>query len=161
MEKGQIFALALIFGLVGCATGSSRSVRQASFVEAEYAPYREKGTASISGQAFLRTRGGDVKLGAGLTVVMHPVTSYSTEWFERYVIRGKSIEDLDPRAASYVRETIADGEGRFRFNNLPAGEYYLSCYIRWFITATRISGGWAYGKASVASGEHAEAVVTR
>ncbi len=54
MEKGQIFALALIFGLVGCATGSSRSVRQASFVEAEYAPYREKGTASISAQAFMQ-----------------------------------------------------------------------------------------------------------
>ena len=42
---------------------------------AEYAPFLEEGTGVVSGQAFMKTRGGDVKLGAGNTVTLDPITA--------------------------------------------------------------------------------------
>lgn len=138
--------------------------RLAVFNETEYAAYAQPGTGVIEGQAFLRTRGGDVKLAAGHKVNLNPVTTYSTEWFERLCKRHEDIEDADQRAAAYLRQCVADGEGRFRFEGLPAGEYYLMCRIVWEAFTGRYTeetGGIAYAKVTVHDGKTARAVVTR
>jgi hypothetical protein len=62
--------------------------RLVPFNEDEYLPYAGDGDATITGQAFLKTRGGDVKYGAGNTIFMNPVTSYSTEWMDRAILGG-------------------------------------------------------------------------
>ena len=73
----------------GCATMQPQRVpRTAVFNEDEYATYAGDGTATITGQAFVKTRGGDVKFGAGNKVFLNPVTTYSTEWYQKYVIGG-------------------------------------------------------------------------
>ena len=41
------------------------------------------------------------------------------------VLGGKHLEPGDPRAQAYQRTAVADGEGRFVFADLPAGEYYV------------------------------------
>lgn len=123
---------ALVLGLAtGCAHGPRYYPRDMPFVEEEYAPYARRGSATIQGVAYLETSSGRVILGAGSRVYLNPVTSYSREWFDRYVREGLLLEDPDPRLDRYVRETRANRYGRFRFEGVPAGEYYLASPIIW------------------------------
>ena len=152
--------------LSGCVTPVTPppAKRQAAFVESEFAPYAGTGTSTITGQAFLKTRSGELRFGAGCEVVMVPVTPYTTETGERAVLRNERLEAPDPRYAAYRRTTIADGNGNFEFRNIPAGSYYLSCDIRWeYATQYGLSatGGTAFGKTTVAAGATTKVIVTR
>ena len=155
-------ALALLATLLAaCQTAPAQlAPRRAVFVEAEYAPFAGTGSSSIEGQAFMRTRGGGVRYGAGCTVACNPATSYSTEWYERHVLGGERLAAHDRRTEPYLRTTVADAEGRFRFDGLPPGDYYLACQIVWD-AGMMMTGGWACAKASVADGQVARVVVTR
>lgn len=145
-----------------CAVGCGPAARQATFNEAEYLPYGHPGSASIAGQAFLKTRSGDVKYGAGNDVYLNPVTSYSTEWWNRSVVRGEKLEPPDDRAGRYLKTVIADGEGRFEFKNLPPGDYYVFCPVYWEVPAgyvSSITGGNTGVKVSLKSGERANVIL--
>jgi hypothetical protein len=137
--------------------------RQAQFNPEEYAPYDAQGSSSIHGQAFLKTRGGDVKYGAGNDVLLMPVGSYSTEIWKVSVVQGNRLaEDTDERFKKYIRQTVADGEGRFRFENLSSGEYYAMSYISWEVPSTtglKKTGGWAGAKIKVGEGEKVETIL--
>lgn len=156
----------VLLGLSGCLTQTPYQ-RQAPFIEAEYKPYAVAGTGSISGQAFLKTRAGDVKYGAGNEVWLNPVTTYSTEWFENAVIPYRAITPPDRRTSDYARRTIADAEGRFKFERLPPGEYYAVCSIIWqypggYQGSLVSTGSIAYAKVRVGDGEQvANVIVTR
>ncbi len=156
MRHHLIAAVLIVAAVCGCAPVE----RQAVFIEQEYIPYAEEGTSSIMGQAFLRTWSGDVKLGAGLPVILTPVTSYSAEWFEIEVLVGRRLAAGDPRAMRYARSTICDAEGRFAFRNIPPGNYYLTCEIYWEID-DEWSGDTAYAIVEVGPDKRVEAIVTR
>jgi len=137
--------------------------RSANFNEAEYAPYVDPGTGKVIGQAFLRTRKGDFKYGS--SVLLIPVTTYSTEWFQG-VTHHVYLEPADSRENKYFREVLTDEEGRFEFENLPEGSYYLISKIYWreFPTSSghpRLRGGVACSTAKVKNGETIKTDVTR
>lgn len=144
--------------LAGCAAPKARTT---VFDPAEYVPFSRTGTGAVEGQAFLKTKGGDVKVGAGEPVYLNPVTAYSTEFYETYVVGYNEIEAADPRAAEFRRDMIADGEGRFRFEGLPSGDYYLHCAIHWHYSEYGQTGGIAHARVTVRDGEVTRAVVTR
>lgn len=151
-----------VIGLMGCH--AAPQPRMVQFDEAEYTRYGSDGTGAITGQAFLKTRAGDVKYGAGCTVILNPVTSYSTEWYTRWVVGGVALEPGDQRASKYTRQVIADGEGRFAFQGLPEGEYYVASQIIWeYPTRYGLSttGGNVYAQVSVTEGETETIVLTR
>ena len=138
--------------------------RTAVYSPAEYAPYARAGTGKITGQAFLKTVGGEVRYGAGNTVALHPATSLTNEWFTKVVVQGRDLVPGDLRANDYRRITTADAEGRFEFNNLPPGEYYVTCGITWGVPSdigVLPTGGIAYARATVRNGETTKVVVTR
>ncbi len=141
------------------------AARERPFVALEYEAYRVDGAGSISGQAFLKTRGGDVKFGAGNVVHLKPVTTYSEEWFEREILGGEELEAADARADHYHWTTRADGFGGFLFQSIPPGRYYLTCRITWEIPRReqgfREAGGWAWAKVTVRDDRETRAVVTR
>ena len=60
-----------------------------------------------------------------------PVTSLTNEWFTKVVVQGVPLVAGNPHADDYRRIAIADGEGRFEFDNLPPGDYYVTCEITW------------------------------
>lgn len=164
--------LVLLIGILsGCVAPRPAAPRLVPLNTEEYARYRGTGTAVIYGEAFLRTRGGNVKKGTGSKVFMNPVTTYSTEWFERQVIGGQLLEAADERARPYLRETIADSDGRFEFIDLPAGDYYLVSPIFWEVPQQNTfnpadvymtdTGGFAHTRVTVAPGERKRVVVTR
>lgn len=115
----------------------------------------------IEGQAFLVTKSGEVKYGAGKLVYLNPVTTYSTEWHTHQVIGHKDAGPNDSRTRPYHREMVADATGRFRFEGLPPGDYYLACPIIWHIDMYSTSGGWAHAQVKVEDGKVTHAVVTR
>ena len=140
----------------------------APFDETEYLKYEGNGSSTITGQAFMKTRAGDVKYGAGDPVFLNPVTSHSTAWWDRAVLQNRRVGLQDPRADKYTRTAIADGEGRFTFANLPAGDYYITCPISWdyvesgsFGPYARATGGRAFSQVKVGPGETVATVVTR
>jgi hypothetical protein len=118
----------VLFGLIVAATfASCRHQIVTPFNENEFLPYARFGTSTIQGQAFLKTRGGEVRYAAGNTVYLMPVTSYSREI---YSFR-EMPSQVDERLYIFLRTTTADGSGNFEFKNIPAGEYYIECGIFW------------------------------
>lgn len=147
--------------LSGCARE-----RQAEFRESEFAQYATKGTAKITGQAFSKTMGGEVRYAAGNEVILRPSNSYFDEWFEVEIVGQHRLKpEEDPRAATYTRKTQADGEGRFEFEGLPPGTYHLACYLIWYVPNGRggldPTGGWTHATVTIGNGETKKVVVTR
>ena len=104
-----------------------------SFEESSLAFREASGAASISGQAFVRSASGDVKLGAGCRVVLLPDIAWTREWRDKVVVAGMQPTDDGhyARLGELSRSTTADVEGRFRFDKLPAGKWILTCAISW------------------------------
>jgi len=136
--------------------------RHAQFNQEEYTSYGGFGTGIISGEVFLTTQGSDVKKAAGNKVFLNPVTTYSTEWFERQIIGGQHLKEPDPRTFPYHHETVVDSDGKFAFENLPLGAYYLACELSWEGPGQKsVTVGWAYAKVHLKAGEHKKVVLTR
>ncbi|NUJ59366.1 carboxypeptidase-like regulatory domain-containing protein [Halomonas sp. BMC7] len=102
-----------------------RVPRQVRFPEGEYAALEKTGTASIRGRLYQRDARGNLVPGAGETVSIAPVTTYSAEAAE-VVLSGRAIAPADPRAREYTHYARTDGDGNFVANGLPAGEYYVA-----------------------------------
>jgi uncharacterized protein YodC (DUF2158 family) len=109
---------------------------QNAFNESDLQPYLTKGSAFIIGQAFLKTRGGDLKFGAGCKVSLFTATPYFEEWFDGEVVNETLFHKQDVDSLLQVvqkykcgQNCVADGSGNFSFRYLPAGRYLLYCKI--------------------------------
>src|SRR5215211_3890069 len=119
----------LLVALVGCAANAPPAApRQVAFDSAEYAPYGKAGSGQIRGQVLFQIESDQVKPGAGKKVILSPVTSYSTEWWLQEVVGGQRLQPADARALPFQRVSRADGQGRFQFEGLPPGDYYLASW---------------------------------
>ena len=149
--------------LTGCVSTPKTTQRQATFMEEEYALYRVKGSGRIVGQVFMKTRGGDVKYGAGSRVALNPVTSYSTEWFN-LTMKGVRISEADSRVDQFSRKTIADASGSFEFTDLPAGSYYIVSQVVWeHVSGSAIlpTGGMVGQRVGVTNDQTTRAILTK
>jgi hypothetical protein len=137
----RVFTASLVgAAALACARATGPAAREAPFIETEYTQYAYAGTGSISGQVVLRDEAGQTRPAAGSVVSLNPVTSYSTEWWNRTVVGGLNLRSADEREQKYLRTAVADEEGRFAFADLPRGEY--------FVVAALNSGPAPAGKAS-------------
>ena len=96
---------------------------------------------------------------------LKPATTYSTEWFRREVVDGKTLSPPDARATPFGRSTKANENGEFCFDDLPSGHYYLAACTRWerplTMYQTRPSWRWSYAEITVRDGERAQATLSR
>tara|TARA_R110002167_G_scaffold243977_3_gene449644 strand:- start:51493 stop:52032 length:540 start_codon:yes stop_codon:yes gene_type:complete len=128
------------------------------------------GQNHVSGQCFLKTRGGDVKTCAGNKVMLNPISSYSTQ-FVKAVIKqnygvGVELGLVDNRIYNYLVEVIADGDGRFSFYNVPDGDYYIYSTVTWeagtgYNGANQLQGGWVFKEILVDSKSRNEHILTK
>jgi len=165
MKRLGLFGVSIglaVLGIAGCATPYQP---QQIFNMFEFFPYQTKGTATIRGSAFLKTRGGEVRLGAGNEVELVPLVPYIEERLQVGTIRGVPLPPRDSRVDAFSRKTIADAQGNFEFTGLPAGRYVLYCAIVWEVPfgsyTTQQTGGTAYAVVTVKEGETAKVIVTR
>ncbi len=118
-------------GCVGHYRPASATWRMESvFSRADHAAFSRKGQATVRGQGFVKTRGGDVKTCAGEKVFLVPDTPYFREWL-KHVSSGESIIGLDPAMNDYMRESIGDAGGNFEFTAVPPGAYVVATNIEW------------------------------
>lgn len=144
---------------------ASCAVDRIPFPVSEYESLLKTGSATVVGEAFLRTRGGDVKTAAGYTVFLNPVTSYSRQWHEVSYLHGRALSRSDPRIEQYVRSTTADSAGRFRFTNVPAGDYYVVTDVVWetpvgYVAGMERQGGKLVKEIHIDEGQTAEIILT-
>jgi hypothetical protein len=117
--------LFLVAAAIGCAHATGPAARESAFNEQEYARYAYAGTGTITGQVVVRGERGQTVPAEGSQVSLNPVTSYSTEWWNRTVVGGLNLRSADEREQKYLRTTTTDAEGRFLFSDLPRGEYFV------------------------------------
>jgi hypothetical protein len=103
---------------------------------------REPGNSSVSGKAFLKLRDGTEKDCAGFVVELQPVATYSSERIFRTYGNNRAgqvlLEDNPPRfvpdAPGYHEYTLkgrCDAAGEFRFEKVPAGDFFIMAFIIW------------------------------
>ena len=142
----------------------------ANFDSAVADKYLSTGTGKITGQAFLKTRGGDVRLGAGNTVTLVPNDSW-TQQAQKLLRSSTPIERLPAAQKEYLLRTMrdvkADAQGNFEFANLPAGEYLLYTIITWEVPSgyryggMETTGGKVEAAESLKDGETLRVILTR
>lgn len=138
------------------------------FNPAYAAGYLAAGTGQMSGQAFLKTRGGEVRVGAGNSITLFP----DDVWTQRVLDlmrAGASIEQLPSAPRDYIAKTIritqADAQGNFEFKNLPAGRYRLNTTITWEVPSRyrglELTGGEVQVVEMLKDGESRRVMLTR
>jgi hypothetical protein len=169
----HVAVIALTFVAFGCIPPQPPVRYVSTFNDTEYQRYAGPGTGNISGVAFLKTRGGEVKVGAGSTVTLDPATTYAREWFTKEGSAWRTHNNVppDPRFVQFRRTTVCDHHGRFKFTNLPAGRYYVRSTVTWetpvvhvgllgSVTTMDTQGGVVSSEVDVADGATQEVVLT-
>ena len=125
--------------LVALVLGGCRSAPTAAF-DVQAAEYiNTQGPSRIDGHAFYRSEGGTVINAAGEYAYLIPVTQYAEQRIYQVFGKGKYIrakflpwDDADPQFKKYMRSTKADSTGRFSFDKVAPGEYYVAATVTWF-----------------------------
>ena len=128
----------------------------------------KRGTATISGQAFLRQLGGSVVTCAGSSVTLIPATEYARQ---RMVgIYGSDQKGFSvvgpsdwghPDYLKYSRETICDAQGNFSFDGVSDGNYYVTTSIFWQVSTYVNQGGILFTKATVKGGRDVKVLLAQ
>jgi len=117
----------------GPAPGVGFDPSQANYI-------RAPGRGVIAGQAFLRDGSGqsNVRYAAGETVRLIPATTYAQTRIKNFYgsvkfLPAASIPKVEPdtQYASLTRTTTTESNGRFTFENVAPGRYYLTTQLIW------------------------------
>ncbi len=133
-----IFLFTPILALVCASCQSTRIEHPLSFDASEAAFIRKEGKTTIEGHAFVTNGSGGVVNAAGQSVRLVPATAYSRQRFAAIYGSGKSIParaiprpDSDPDYIAYTRETKSESNGRFSFDKVAPGEYFVVTQMTW------------------------------
>lgn len=99
----------------------------------EYVNYLKPSDNKVSGQAFLRQKGGDIVTCAGYTAFMYPDTPYYNELSSEAGIRCNAIIDQTVSSNNPAKSTQCDAQGNFEFYHVPAGNYLIVVNVSWDI----------------------------
>lgn len=105
----------------------------------------QKGTGTIKGVAFMRTKNGyGMKVGKPIyaknsKILLFPVTPYFLEFLElKKKANPKKLKFayLSPEAWYFRLEAITNSTGEFTFPEMKPGKYYLECVLNWSTTGS-------------------------
>ncbi len=100
-------------------------VQRIPFPVDEYASLATNGSATVTGSVYITTSTGNKVYGKNTRLYLNPVTSYSTQWYQKSYLGGAKMSKVDPRLFNYLKFTTSDSNGKFEFLNIPSGSYYL------------------------------------
>ncbi len=151
----------LVLMLVSVAGCQSPQI-EAAFVADDHAFAGRKGAATISGQAFMRRRDGLVVYAAGRTILLMPDTPYTREVLKKRAgpLASYTRPKIDHAYNSYLKETLADAEGRFTFSGVGPGNYLVFTAIYWEEDGTE-RGGFLLKPVTVGDGGTIDVIVTK
>jgi hypothetical protein len=159
------------FALCVCALGGCQSAAppppQGRFDPAEAAFIHREGEAAIKGQAFLRDPHGrvDVRYAAGEVVRLIPATAYARARFAQFYGGKKFVPAIsaqsptqDPDYLAHMRLTKADATGRFTFDKLAPGRYFVATQLTWTPAGRWIAEGGAMYDEIEVTGKESEPI---
>ena len=92
----KLIIIPILFLLAGCATAYKQPmVMHHSFSLADYQDYQKTGQGSISGQAFLKQKGGGIVTCAGNDVFLVPDSGYFRELLVHAKMKSNPLNDAD------------------------------------------------------------------
>lgn len=119
--------------LAGCASTPHEPVElKNKFSEAEHAAYFTQGDHVVSGQAFLRQKGGGVVTCAGSPVFLVPATPFFDEALVN-LYAGKMPSALNMPQQPIVWKRQCDAQGNFKFVGVPPGRWYVLTEVSWVV----------------------------
>lgn len=165
-KAAMVLGMAAIIG--GCA--AAKPVTLTSAFDAQQARQLvQPGTNTITGSALIRQNGGGVVSCAGLTVTLLPATAYATERVAavygntqrgyRPIYAPISFTPAPPEFGQHIRETMCDTQGRFTFDRVADGDFYVETSITWQVRHTP-QGGGLMQVVSVQGGESKDVVLS-
>ncbi len=141
----------------GPTSGLGFDPSQASYI-------RAPGRGVIAGQAFLRdaSEKSNVRYAAGETVRLIPATTYAQDRIKKFYgsvkfLPAASIPKVEPDAqyAALTRTTTVESDGRFTFENVAPGRYYLTTRLIWKPKDSQTpEGGAMYGEVTLTGHEN-------
>jgi hypothetical protein len=161
MFLSRFFLMFLPIPLLAC-NSTPPPPPQMRFDAGEAAFIDKPGKSIIQGQAFLPDKtGAHVHYAAGEVVRLIPVTSYAKARLDYYFHGAKFApagavpkNDPDPDYVAHTRTTKAGTTGRFEFENVPPGRYYVSTQVIWKPEqAFHSEGGLIYEEVAVTGAE--------
>ena len=101
--------------------------------------FNQQGFGAIIGNAFIRKQDGGIVSCAGQLVGLIPTGSYADERIDHlyqsldsgYNNTRNNIDKADPKYLETTLQTVCDVDGRFKFQSLPAGSYYVLPVVFW------------------------------
>lgn len=158
----RLIAVPLVLLLAGCLAGEP--VKVASTFDAKAAEYIHKqGEGRIDGHAFFKKPNGYVMMAAGEPVWLIPATPYAKERMaalykgRKFAPAGQiaGAEGTDPKYFDFTRRTKAESSGRFTFEKVAPGDYFLVTTITWKDNETDVfpRGGSVYEAVTVTGKE--------
>ena len=165
----KIASLILLASLLsGCQTTLTPAPVQiaATFEPAEAAYIKKQGGGTIEGHAFLRQKTGGTVNAAGEIVRLIPATAYARERFAKLYGDRKFVaanaypktQDTDPRYIDYIRTTKAESSGKFTFEHVAPGSYFISTQVTWQKEGALFQEGGAIYETVTLTGKEADAV---
>lgn len=122
------------------------------FDPTEAAFIKQEGKATIEGQAFLRDQQGkmNVRYAAGEVVRLIPATAYAQARIAQFYGKRKFIAALlmptptqEAEYAAFTRTTKAGSTGRFTFDKVAPGRYFVTTQLTWVPKGGLLSDGGA------------------
>lgn len=137
--KTGIFAAAALAGAIMAGCQASRPPATVAFSAEEAAFIRKPGAGTITGHAFRTKPSGVVVNAAGQVVRLVPATGFARERFAQLYGRNKYVphraypadDAVDPAYADYTRTTKAEANGRFTFDKVAPGTYFVTTQVIW------------------------------
>lgn len=97
----------------------------------DFASYAGDGPASLEGEAFTKTKGGQSRTCIGETVFLIPANKFDLTVINKFAFATLSARNLAGPALPYWREATCDSQGKFAFTNVPTGTWIVYTEIKW------------------------------
>lgn len=162
----RVFACAVALALAGCQSTAPTVAISSSFDPAAAAFIKKRGEGTIEGHAFLRQKAGGTVNAAGEVVRLIPATAYAQERFAKLYGDKKFVpataypkaEETDPQYGVFIRTTKAESTGKFSFDHVAPGSYFISTQVTWQKDGAFHSEGGAMYETVTLTGKEDEAV---
>ena len=126
----------------------------------------KSGTTTIKGHAFLRKKNGYTVDASGEIVRLIPVTPYADERFRKIygnrkfvpTILAPRLEPADPGYDTFSRQTKADALGKFEFQNVGPGHYYVATQLVFVDTSKYFNDGGAIYDEVIVTGKETDPI---
>ncbi|MGE3244849.1 MAG: type II toxin-antitoxin system Phd/YefM family antitoxin [Beijerinckiaceae bacterium] len=133
--KVKVLTVTSALFVAGCSGGQQRAPMSepAAFDPKAAAYIHKSGSGVIQGETFIIGKNGKPVFAAGETIRLVPATAYARQRFMR-LYKGRTFipaGDIprispDPQYSKFTRTTVSSARGKFLFDSVAPGEYFVT-----------------------------------